>query len=329
MTNRYKNSQKDSSINAILTCIDNCGAIGARFSIQYNDYSMKDFPKNQVAEFLNDAVGNKGSARIISKELEENIAKDFADSLEVLDGQYYYIGSKFIDRYNYYSSSYEESKEEHSLLAEINSLPQIEGKGLFSDETAEAVLQHTAAITGSNSDKPILGTYGAGPCVIIAAYNPSTNQALLMHIDGLTSLSSLTKHIDSIANGITLQIHLRGGDGSSKKMCTEIIKLLKSRDDIQIISANIGTGGNAKSLAIDSRTGEIFTNFSPKQLHHEENYNDKIKLVAMRIDKYPIELSFDGTKKDTYLDAPVDETEDLINYQQCSFEDLYLEPLEF
>lgn len=50
------------------------------------------------------------------------------------------------------------------------------------------VLQNEAGITNARSSHPIIGSFGAFPCVILSMYNPRIQTAALAHIDAVTNL---------------------------------------------------------------------------------------------------------------------------------------------
>lgn len=170
---------------------------------------------------------------------------------------------------------------------------QTQNPGFFTSNEARGVAQNELVIANADSQKPILGTFGAGPCVAIAVYNPTTHSAMLAHIDGLTNISSLNKYLEIIAKDSSqpLQVHLAGGTEESKKMCVEIINMLNKRGDNVIKSSKlIPLGGSGESLAIDARTGDIFTSFNPDQLDLGKDFDLKNKLLGLQINNRPINL---------------------------------------
>jgi len=255
--------------------------------LQYNiAMSMHEMPRTALAKFLNDATGIDGGDRIISEEVESGIRHDFSDVLAFDEGRYTYTGPKVFDKAGFFAGgSYDEGKKLHlkqeRLIREANSREQAAREGAFTTEESFSVLQHEITITDGGNPKPILGSFGAGPCVIIAAYNPVTNQAMLTHVDALTSLSSLDAYFDRLSPSprAKLQVHLAGGDDSSKEQVTIILEKIYSLRDAEILSANLCCGHESKSLAIDSRTGEVFTVFHPKQLGKTEDHEFRMARV--------------------------------------------------
>ena len=293
---RHANTELDSKIIAIITYIGNdVGLLGPRFGIQAPDFSERLMKLDQLADFLNDTTGKNALPRTISKEVEEKILKDFSEILIIRDGKYAYTGPHIIDKHDAYeTASYSQYCKGENLLLKANSKKQSINAGTFTKKEALAVGQHEIAITNAASIKPILGSYGAGPCIIIAAFNPSTKQALLAHVDAVTVLSSLTAHLSKISeSGTILQVHLAGGDHSTKTQAAELITLIAKLGSMEIVSADIGNGMASKSLAIDSHTGEIFTSFTPEQLEADKDSVLRMQIVQTQTHKSPIGLIFE------------------------------------
>lgn len=214
------------------------------------------------------------------------------------DGQYVYIGRLNPNATEYYGkSSFVElikAYEEIDTLVNLaNSNLQIENTGKFTPEEARGVAQRELVMANLDSQKPILGTFGADSCVAIAVYNPTTHKAMLSHVDALTELSSLRRYLDIIAQDSTekLQVHLAGGQESSKEVCAKIIKMLNDRGDNTIKSSKlIPLGGSGESLAIDARTGEVFTSFNPDQLDLGTDFDSKNQLLGLQTSTSPIKF---------------------------------------
>lgn len=156
-----------------------------------------------------------------------------------------------------------------------NSKGQPHRRGNFTSGEARNIPQHGVGYTDATSAKPILGSYGAGPCLIVAVYNPETKTAALSHVDELTLLHSITDIFYQLGKNSKekLQVHLAGGDESSRNMVTEIINIISHTPNAEIISSDVlNPGGGSKQLAIDARTGEVFTEFKLDQLDTGPNY---------------------------------------------------------
>lgn len=299
---RLANNIKNSNIRAVFSLTgDNCGTLGPRFMIQDQDWNHKDLPLEQLADFLNDASGIDSGQRIIDENVEKGLFSDFSDVLSVENGRYIYTGPMYAGPSGFFSASYNESREEvekeTALLNFANSKTSREAVGDFATSESYAVLQHEVGITNGTSAKPIIGSYGAGPCIIMAIWNSNTKEAALAHIDALTSLSSVRSLFARIANddNDSLEVHLHGGDSSSKKQAMEIVELVKSQNNAEIISANLcSLFGGSKSLALDSRTGKTFTIFSAKRLEHSSDFMIKLQMIELQFEQSPLKLSFDG-----------------------------------
>ena len=165
-----------------------------------------------------------------------------------------------------------------ALLKEANKLGQKFNSGFFDAREAQGVLQHEVAVTDSSNAFPILGSIGAGPCIIMALYNPQNKQAALCHIDSLTTLGSLDKWISRIKDRQNIiEVHLAGGSRSSQMLVYELLIKIASDPNLVVKTSDlIDRSEWGKSLAIDTRTGEVFTNFAFAQLSWGENAGARI-----------------------------------------------------
>lgn len=122
-------------------------------------------------------------------------------------------------------------------------------------------------MTEADSDRPILGSYGAGPCFILALYDEKNKISLLAHISAIASLDAITQQLNHLSINDTIA-HLTGGAQGSEQRSMEIIDLLK-KNRITVVSADIireNPATNPASLAIDTRTGKIYSPVLPDQL---------------------------------------------------------------
>ena len=142
------------------------------------------------------------------------------------------------------------------------------GKLTIAPEKTLTVLQRQFAIVSSNSPTPVLGTYGAGTCLIVAIYDPTHKKAFLAHIDTIMSLPSLQKAIAQFSPA-SCTAHLLGGSHLTRKMCLGIHAFL-SQKGFKIQSCNLATG-SSDSLAIDARSGKVFSPVTPEQLQKQED----------------------------------------------------------
>lgn len=303
---RHENSYPNSPIKAVVAYIgDNCGNIGPHFMIQGKDGGLREMPRDQLEDFLNHTTGAVGDVRIISKELEAAVFADFSDVLEKSGRLYRYTGPINAGSYKI-NNSYTAYHAGEGLISAANSLGVQEKSGNFTASESQGVSQHEVALTSADSKKPVLGTLGAGPCFIVAAYNKKTQQALLAHVDMLTDLDSLRLHLNNLGGNAQdkIQIHLLGGNDGTRVQASEIISIINDRGDAEIVSARICSSLNRESgeqLAIDARTGEVFTNFTPEQLDLGADFdfrNLTTRRSAALNNRRPLTLVYDGTKPD-------------------------------
>lgn len=165
----------------------------------------------------------------------------------------------------------------------INAIGQIQNLGSFISSIAKNVLQRPVGYTQAKERYPIIGSFGAGPCLTMAVYNPKHKTAALCHIDSMTNLNSLHSIFSNLNptkdKDTPVEIHLAGGDESSKEMVAKVINIIENFEYAKIISASI-VRPNPAQLAIDSRTGEVFTDFSAHQLNLGENISMRLKTVS-------------------------------------------------
>jgi chemotaxis receptor (MCP) glutamine deamidase CheD len=194
------------------------------------------------------------------------------------------------------------------MIAQINSLGQKQNTGNFTADHARGILQTEMGFTNAESEKPILGTFGAGPCIAIAVYNPETKTASLAHFDELTDINSIDDLFYQLSENsrATLEVHLAGGSEESRDKVTEVINRIRRQENVEIKSAAVihKNDFNGKSLAIDARTGEIFTQFYPQQLDNGEEIEARIRLLGMLVTEIPLQCIYDGRNKKTQTDPP-------------------------
>lgn len=186
----------------------------------------------------------------------------------------------------------------------------------FSKDNAVQVPQHHVSYTSCNSNQPVLGSYGAGPCVIVALYNLENKNVALSHIDAANvadTIGEMISQIDSKSGSALLEAHVTGGNPSTHSIFTQVQILNKLKlHNITIKSSNLGYNdpNSVKDLAIDSCTGKIYTNLGGRyQLLHEENYDQKLQEAHDNAFKsfdhilddklyFGVDLRFDGQCKE-------------------------------
>jgi hypothetical protein len=135
-------------------------------------------------------------------------------------------------------------------------------------------------VTSLNHEKTILGTFGAGPCIILAIFNPNDHTALLSHLSSGVSSKHFFPYLNQFSKdqGKKFQAYIAGSDHSTRNQMSTLIDDLQKRDDLEIVGVSLGDGFNDKSLAIDALTGEVFTDFNPDQL--QDRFMSQAKIMV-------------------------------------------------
>ena len=122
-------------------------------------------------------------------------------------------------------------------------------------ELCECILQKEFAIISSNSTKTILGTYGAGPCIILCMRNRTNTNTILAHIPAVATnplepfLSFPPEHSD---------VYVIGVANESRETVTELLVSLRDRGYIVTFAHVVEDSAN--SFAINCLTGETWLN---------------------------------------------------------------------
>lgn len=178
-------------------------------------------------------------------------------------------------------------------LSLVRGLGQENRHGEFSAQEARGIYIRGYGVTSADDKNPVLGTKGMGPCLAVAIYNPTTKTGTLAHFDTNTDTGSLTKMVDAVrGQGGVLEVHLAGGElGSlhSHRLVEEVVDRLKSESDMVIKSADImNPTGSLKSLALDTRTGEISNSFMGSQLNPGDRQNIMGYHASRALSKEPL-----------------------------------------
>jgi ribosomal protein S18 acetylase RimI-like enzyme len=126
------------------------------------------------------------------------------------------------------------------------------------------VLQTQAAITQFGVSERYLQTYGAGPCFILAIYDPATKTAALAHIDDKTDVAASIFQMLSkmnLSSRENLQARIIGGYGYSIRSVDDTIGLVNNLRAENIDIVEIGwneSSTDSAAVIIDSETGEVF-----------------------------------------------------------------------
>lgn len=181
---------------------------------------------------------------------------------------------------------------------QVDTTPKLDG-----NKIAEALLSE-AAFTVASDQKPIVATYGCGPCVAVGGYDPTNKIAFVVHFalaeevrksGGLVfyNISKLVK--EPITTPI--QLHLRGGIEGQSEATIEAIKIWKrQRSDLpmEIVSEDIlESDFGSKSLSIDSRTGKV-SEYHPlaNPKHREMSALDSMGIMSQGLWDPKIKLAY-------------------------------------
>lgn len=168
------------------------------------------------------------------------------------------------------------------------------------------------AITSIYHDFPIIGSFGAGQCIILAVHCPEKKQALLIHImsihdDDEKKIARLDTILSTLASRNTVA-YLTGGynKGTVSKTTHKNINILLKKHHISIKLNDVFHSATAepKSCALDARTGCYYspvdeTHFATETFavhYHEAPFGDFLKINANKdasnghgVDKQPEE----------------------------------------
>ena len=139
----------------------------------------------------------------------------------------------------------------------------------FNKDETLAIAPHEGAKVTANSLYPIVGSWGADPCVNIALYDKQNKIVIFTHCDDDTGIQFLENSLSSLSIENTVA-HLVGGNCQSDKMCEGLLDLL-TKNNVKIVSCEMPRDRNLSakqpaSLAIDARTGHIFSPVKSNQL---------------------------------------------------------------
>jgi hypothetical protein len=122
------------------------------------------------------------------------------------------------------------------------------------------------AISFPNSDYPIIGTFGAGQCMILGIYDSQNYKALVSHISGLDKnsikqLNTLKQELNSFSSASSVAYILGGQNNATSKLTYKyIIDLLKTKK-IPIKFENVfksTSADNSASFAINAVNGRAY-----------------------------------------------------------------------
>ncbi len=142
----------------------------------------------------------------------------------------------------------------------------------FTHDDAFNLGQKTVGYTDALSQRPVLTSFGAATCIIIAIYNPATKEAALAHFDSNSSPKSLAEIFEKLSPGgkENLDIHLAGGSKLAEDVLDNVLKVINRKKNAVIKSSKLMQEHD--KLAIDARSGKPIYDFDLKQIDHSARY---------------------------------------------------------
>ncbi|MBR9681725.1 MAG: hypothetical protein GOV00_02915 [Candidatus Altiarchaeota archaeon] len=140
------------------------------------------------------------------------------------------------------------------------------------------------AITNAEDEKPILATFGAGPCLAVAGYLPEKKAGFVAHysLPNTVLESNLLFELSKYQQGdetLYVEIHMTGED-CNKETVDAFKKYMTWRKDIVMEIVEEHTSGGDSSIALDTRTGETFSYSSLDNPHYQEHTKlDELKAL--------------------------------------------------
>jgi len=166
-----------------------------------------------------------------------------------------------------------------SLVAEKNGVQRPEFSGNM--DGVVDVSMNQQAVTRATDEKPVLATFGLGPCVALVGYEPSAKVGFLTHYSAGTEVDGSFPNLLATLYRIGLShdsptrfdVRLIGGwEGDVDKLIGELKTRVRHGTSfkMEIVEEDTGYVADGRSVALDTRTGELFS-YNPKK-----NPNTKI-----------------------------------------------------
>jgi hypothetical protein len=144
---------------------------------------------------------------------------------------------------------------------------RIYGRNPINPELYEEILMDEYAIISSNSTKPIIGTHGAGPCIILCMRDRTNTNTILAHTTALT-INPLGPFLSFSRENS--DVYIIGGDSSSISDMNKILLGLKEYNYTVTFAHVIDQ--NANNFAINCITGETWID---TEVHYHQPTNDQ------------------------------------------------------
>ncbi|MDP3639732.1 MAG: hypothetical protein Q8R53_00830 [Nanoarchaeota archaeon] len=176
-----------------------------------------------------------------------------------------------------------------SLVTEKNGVQRPEFSGNMDDVVDVSMNQQ--AVTRATDAKPVLATFGLGPCVSLVGYEPSEKVGFLTHYSASTEVNNSFPNLLATLYRIGLshdgptrfEVRLVGGWEREDKLIQELKTRVRhgTMFNMEIVEEDTGYVEEGRSVALDTRTGELFS-YSPKNNPHTK-IPDELEIMEMLI----------------------------------------------
>lgn len=157
-----------------------------------------------------------------------------------------------------------------SLSREVNDIKDVDVSCFVEHNKYQCVLQREASIIDGTSEHKVVGTFGAGPCVILAGIDSGNKIGFVTHIDSMTNIVQSIRSIFSrisynykTSSPLHFNMMIAGGQlGTSEDMINKIVEV-SNRDYIQktakldFIGKCVLSTIGSMSLGVDLTTGDF------------------------------------------------------------------------
>lgn len=172
-------------------------------------------------------------------------------------------------------------------------------------ETIAEALQSEAAFTRASDSKYVVATYGCGPCVAVGGYDKTNQSSFIVHFATPNEVDkcggNIFYNISLLAKKpleVPIQLHLRGGQTGASGATIAAIKIwMRQRHDLPmtIVSEDVLDKGFAKSLFVNSKTGEV-GEYDPKLNPHHRTF-DEATILSCLLSAYEPNIKIAYTPK--------------------------------
>ncbi len=165
-------------------------------------------------------------------------------------------------------------------------------------------LQGEYAITDANSEKNVIGTFGADPCVMIfirrpEQENPQTGEqvparAAIAHFDAMSNIWGLHHFMGKLESQKPLEVTLISG-GLDRRTVLRIMDFFAHQNIV--LKTDLGNG--VRSAVMDVKTGGIIKDVQP--LDNGENVDLRMSIAGLKGENSMLQEAYDGTNDDNDL----------------------------